>query len=48
MDLNIKDSSLDEDEKLEILEKLAQKLQDLDDLHPDYARMINENFWDLL
>lgn len=42
------DSELSDPEKRKILEELLAKFENLDDLDPEYSRIVNENLWELL
>ncbi len=42
------DSDLSDPEKREILEEFLSEFEDLKDLDPEYARIMNNNFWELI
>ena len=44
----MEDSDLSDPEKREILEEFLSEFENLEDLDPEYARIVNDNFWELV
>ena len=44
----MEDSDLSDPEKREILEEFLAKFENLEDLDPEYTRIVNNNFWELI